>query len=59
MAPFDNVLKKGWKTLCKSCEREEGKKCERNSPADTKVHEEGVARGAPGAGVKIPLQSAE
>jgi len=34
-------------------------KCERNSPADTKVSEERGVRGAPGARAEIPLQPME
>jgi len=32
------------------------RKCERNSPADTKVSEEGEGGGAPDARAEIPLQ---
>ncbi|GAB0205519.1 F-box only protein 31 [Grus japonensis] len=35
------------------------RRCERNSPADTKVSEEGGEGGAPGAGISISLQPLE
>jgi len=42
--------------LHRSCKRGV-RKCERNSPAVTKVSEKGGVGGAPGAGTEIPLQS--
>ncbi|KAK4830770.1 hypothetical protein QYF61_013259 [Mycteria americana] len=41
-----------------SCERGM-RKCERNSPTNTKVSEEGGGAGTPGAGAEIPLQPVE
>ncbi|GAB0181647.1 junction-mediating and -regulatory protein-like [Grus japonensis] len=35
------------------------RRCERNSPADTKISAEGGAGGAPGARAEIPLQPLE
>ena len=44
---------------CAAIEREVRKKCARNSPADSKVSEEGGGGGAPGVGAEIPLQTLE
>ena len=47
------MFKKG-KKLLESSSRERGVRlCERNSPADTKVSEEGGEGGAPGTGAEI------
>jgi len=46
--------------LCNNLQWDRGVRiCERNSPADTKVSEEGGGEGAPGAGEEIPLQPVE
>ena len=42
-------LRRGKKMLCNSSWKKGVRICERNSPADTKVREEGGGGGAPGA----------